>query len=101
MSEQFTDDWVLQERAARMRASGRWSVPEIARELRCSIRSVYRMLPKYLRLGEVWAYARTDAERDTFRKWHDEMKAAGLPRNGSVTIRGGKTVKTGRREAWW
>ncbi len=98
----ITDDWVLRERAARMRASGQWSIDELAKELGVSKRSLYRMLPKSLRLGEIWVWngKGRDGMRVGLRRWHGRMKAAGLRRNGSVTIRDGRTIETGRREPW-
>jgi hypothetical protein len=102
MGARCTDDWVLRERAARMRASGQYSMDELAAELRVSKRSLYRMLPAYLRRGEIWVW--TGKGRggmgDGLKRWHERLKARGLPRNGSVKIVDGQIIKTGRVGRW-
>lgn len=102
MGARCTDDWVLRERAARMRASGQWRVKDIAAELGCSIQSVYRMLPASLRRGEIWVWGGAGREgmQSGLKRWHERMSAAGLRRNGSMTIRDGRAIETGRREPW-
>lgn len=100
--ERFLPDHVITERAARMRLSGMWSICEIAQELGCSRRTVYRALPPEVRRGTVWVYTDESRERlrASFQRWHEAMKREGLPRNGSMTIRGGRVVRTGRVDPW-
>lgn len=102
MGARCTDDWVLRERAARMRASGQWSMDELAAALHVSKRSLYRMLPASLRRGEIWVWGGAGREgmQSGLKRWHERMSAAGLRRNGSMTIRDGRAIETGRREPW-
>lgn len=95
-------DFVLTERAVRMRLSGQWSVPELAAELGISKRTLYRALPACVKRGEIKVYSEEARERmrASFRRWHERMEKAGLPRDGSVTIRGGEVVRTGRVNPW-
>ncbi|GEM_PF-6692701 len=87
------------ERVIALRRAG-WAVTAIARELGISVSTVYRRLPPELRRGEIRGRDAANVKTlgDSLRRWHERMRARGLPRNGSVTIEGREVIRTGWRE---
>lgn len=103
MAERILPDHALVERATRMRLSGQWTVNELAAEFGVSRRTMYRALPQSVRRGEIRALSDEARGRQGagIRRWHNELQARRLPRNGSVTLRNGEVIETGRNVRRW
>lgn len=103
MTERILPDHALVERATRMRLSGQWTIDELAAEFNVSRRTMYRALPPEVRRGEIRVFSEEARVRQgsTWRNWHKSMQARRLPRNGSVTLRNGEVIETGRNVRRW